>query len=192
MTHATAAIARACKRSRAMAAAMRAIRTNPARNCARKRSIRPPQLPDSNAAPPWLISTARSRHERAPLCLAARNRGGDGAAGGGSYRHNLLCKPPGHERGRRARSHPRQHRLRRFLRPRARRAWPARGRRGGAAVIGRELKHRRSALWLAAILHRISGLALAIFLPFHFLALGLAINGEARLENFLRWTDQPL
>jgi fumarate reductase subunit D len=59
-------------------------------------------------------------------------------------------------------------------------------------VIGRELKHRRSALWLAAILHRISGLALAIFLPFHFLALGLAINGEGRLENFLRWTDQPL
>jgi fumarate reductase subunit D len=47
-------------------------------------------------------------------------------------------------------------------------------------------------LWLAAMLHRISGLALAIFLPFHFLALGLAINGETRLENFLRWTDQPL
>ena len=59
-------------------------------------------------------------------------------------------------------------------------------------MIGRELKHRRSALWLAAILHRISGLALAIFLPFHFLVLGLAINGEGRLENFLRWTDQPL
>jgi fumarate reductase subunit D len=59
-------------------------------------------------------------------------------------------------------------------------------------VIGRELKHRGSALWLAAMLHRISGLALAIFLPFHFLVLGLAINGEARLENFLRWTDQPL
>ena len=59
-------------------------------------------------------------------------------------------------------------------------------------MIGRELKHRRSALWLAAMLHRISGLALAIFLPFHFLVLGLAINGEGRLENFLRWTDQPL
>ena len=59
-------------------------------------------------------------------------------------------------------------------------------------MIGRELKHRGSALWLAAMLHRISGLALAIFLPFHFLVLGLAINGEARLENFLRWTDQPL
>ena len=54
------------------------------------------------------------------------------------------------------------------------------------------LKHRGSTLWLAAMVHRISGLALAIFLPLHFLALGLAIEGEARFENFLRWTDRPL
>ena len=42
------------------------------------------------------------------------------------------------------------------------------------------------------MVHRISGLALAIFLPLHFLALGLAINGAARLDRFLRWSDQPL
>ena len=42
------------------------------------------------------------------------------------------------------------------------------------------------------MVHRISGLALAIFLPLHFLALGLAINGAARLDSFLRWSDQPL
>jgi succinate dehydrogenase subunit D len=54
------------------------------------------------------------------------------------------------------------------------------------------LEHRWSVLWLAALVHRLSGLALAIFLPFHFLALGLAIDGEARLERFLRWSDQPL
>ena len=53
------------------------------------------------------------------------------------------------------------------------------------------LAHRASPLWLAALVHRLSGLARAIFLPFHFLALGLAISGEARLEGFLRWTDQP-
>ena len=47
-------------------------------------------------------------------------------------------------------------------------------------------------LWIAALVHRLSGLALAIFLPLHFLALGLAIDGEARLEGFLRWSDQPL
>jgi fumarate reductase subunit D len=54
------------------------------------------------------------------------------------------------------------------------------------------VKHRGSALWIAAMVHRISGLALAIFLPLHFLALGLALDGEAKLESFLRWTDQPL
>ena len=41
-------------------------------------------------------------------------------------------------------------------------------------------------------MHRLSGLALAAFLPLHFLALGLAIEGEAKLEGFLRWSDQPL
>ncbi len=59
-------------------------------------------------------------------------------------------------------------------------------------MIARQLKHRGSVLWLAAMVHRLSGLALALFLPLHFLALGLAIGGEARLETFLRWSDQPL
>jgi fumarate reductase subunit D len=49
--------------------------------------------------------------------------------------------------------------------------------------------HRANLLWLAALAHRLSGLALAVFLPVHFWALGLAIDGEARLGNFLRWTD---
>jgi fumarate reductase subunit D len=52
--------------------------------------------------------------------------------------------------------------------------------------------HRTNVLWLAFLVHRLSGLALAIFLPFHFLVLGLAISGEAQLDGFLRWTDQPL
>jgi fumarate reductase subunit D len=42
------------------------------------------------------------------------------------------------------------------------------------------------------MVHRISGLALACFLPLHFLALGLAIDGEERLDGFLRWTANPL
>jgi fumarate reductase subunit D len=53
------------------------------------------------------------------------------------------------------------------------------------------LQHRTGVLWIAALVHRLSGLALAIFLPLHFLTLGLAIDG-ARLETFLRWTDAPL
>src|SRR6185503_19881331 len=43
-----------------------------------------------------------------------------------------------------------------------------------------------------ALVHRLSGIALAVFLPLHFWALGQALQGEARLESFLRWTDQPL
>jgi fumarate reductase subunit D len=55
----------------------------------------------------------------------------------------------------------------------------------------RNTGHRRDALWVAAVVHRLSGLALAIFLPLHFLALGLAIEGEARLDGFLKWAEQP-
>jgi fumarate reductase subunit D len=49
---------------------------------------------------------------------------------------------------------------------------------------------RGSTLWIAAMIHRLSGLMLAIFLPFHFLVLSLSIR-EASLESFLRWTDRP-
>jgi len=51
--------------------------------------------------------------------------------------------------------------------------------------------HRRDPLWIAALVHRLSGLALACFLPLHFLTLGLALDAEARLDGFLRWTQQP-
>lgn len=56
----------------------------------------------------------------------------------------------------------------------------------------RTTAHRSYALWIAALIHRLSGIALACFLPLHFLALGLAIEGEARLDGFLAWTDQPV
>ena len=59
-------------------------------------------------------------------------------------------------------------------------------------MIARGKMHRGSVMWIAALVHRLSGLALAIFLPLHFLALALAIKGGAKLESFLRWTDQPL
>jgi fumarate reductase subunit D len=52
--------------------------------------------------------------------------------------------------------------------------------------------HRRNALWMAALVHRLSGLVLACFLPLHFLALGLAIDGEARLDGFLKWATNPV
>jgi fumarate reductase subunit D len=59
-------------------------------------------------------------------------------------------------------------------------------------VRASRLQPRGEALWIAALVHRLSGLALAIFLPLHFLTLGLAIAGEAPLDAFLRWTEAPL
>ena len=44
----------------------------------------------------------------------------------------------------------------------------------------------------AALVHRVSGVALALFLPIHFWALAHALEGEAKLDGFLRWTDAPL
>ena len=52
-------------------------------------------------------------------------------------------------------------------------------------------RRNHPAYW-AFIVHRISGVALALFLPIHFLALGTAIRGEAALGEFLRWSEQPL
>ena len=46
--------------------------------------------------------------------------------------------------------------------------------------------------FIAALLHRLSGIALAIFLPLHFLALASALNGANALDSFLALTRQPL
>jgi len=45
---------------------------------------------------------------------------------------------------------------------------------------------------LAALLHRLSGLALAIFLPLHFLALATVLNGADALDSFLSLTRDPV
>ncbi len=49
--------------------------------------------------------------------------------------------------------------------------------------------HRSHPLWFAFILHRISGVALALFLPVHFWVLSLALTSPERLDEFLHWTD---
>src|SRR5258708_9201598 len=56
----------------------------------------------------------------------------------------------------------------------------------------RPRSYRRNALWVAAMVHRISGIGLAVFLPFHFLVLGLSLQGAGKLDGFLRWADLPL
>ena len=44
---------------------------------------------------------------------------------------------------------------------------------------------------VGVLLHRVSGLLLALFLPLHFWALGTALSGPAALEQFLRFADAP-
>lgn len=51
---------------------------------------------------------------------------------------------------------------------------------------------RRRPAYIAFLVHRLSGLALALFLPVHFWALSQALRADAELEGFLRWTDNPL
>ena len=48
-----------------------------------------------------------------------------------------------------------------------------------------------SAYW-AFLVHRLSGLMLALFLPVHFLALAQALNGPAALDAVLAWRHGPL
>ena len=44
----------------------------------------------------------------------------------------------------------------------------------------------------AALVHRVSGILLVLFLPGHFIALGSALQGAAAFDEFLAWTQQPL
>lgn len=46
--------------------------------------------------------------------------------------------------------------------------------------------------FLAAVLHRLAGLALAIFLPIHFVALGTALQGANAFDSFFQATNTPL
>lgn len=60
------------------------------------------------------------------------------------------------------------------------------------AVRRNDFRARSHPAWWAFLVHRLSGIALAAFLPLHFWALGQALHGEAALDAFLRWTEQPL
>lgn len=55
-----------------------------------------------------------------------------------------------------------------------------------------DLRSRNHPAFWAFAVHRVSGVLLTLFLPLHFWALGQALSGEAALDGFLRWTEQPL
>lgn len=50
---------------------------------------------------------------------------------------------------------------------------------------------RGHAGFAAFVIHRLSGLVLALFLPLHFLALGLALDGARALDGFLTFATLP-
>jgi fumarate reductase subunit D len=52
--------------------------------------------------------------------------------------------------------------------------------------------YRNHPLWLAFLLHRLSGLGLALFLPAHFYVLGLALTSPEKLDGFLHWSESPV
>ena len=53
----------------------------------------------------------------------------------------------------------------------------------------RAITSRAHPLWLAYILHRVSGVGLALFLPLHFWVLAMAMTDPARLDGFLHLTE---
>jgi fumarate reductase subunit D len=58
----------------------------------------------------------------------------------------------------------------------------------GHALGVRRIRLKNESSYWMAIVHRVSGIALALFLPFHFWALSNALQ----LDAFLDWTRQPL
>jgi fumarate reductase subunit D len=58
--------------------------------------------------------------------------------------------------------------------------------------MSRDWRARNHPAYWAFLVHRLSGLALALFLPAHFLMLGQALRGETGFDSALRWTEAPL
>ncbi len=48
---------------------------------------------------------------------------------------------------------------------------------------------RAHPLWVAYIVHRLSGVALALFLPLHFWVLAMAVSAPQKLDGFLQLTE---
>ena len=63
-----------------------------------------------------------------------------------------------------------------------------------AALAGSRRNDARArghpAYW-AFVVHRVSGIALTLFLPLHFFALSQALANPARMNAFLEWTRHP-
>ena len=54
-----------------------------------------------------------------------------------------------------------------------------------------DLRARGHAGYVAFVVHRVSGIVLALFLPAHFFVLSRALAAPAALDGFLEWTREP-
>ena len=59
-------------------------------------------------------------------------------------------------------------------------------------MLANDYRARMHASYWAFVVHRASGIALALFLPVHFYALSGAIDGADVLDKFFKATDTPL
>lgn len=59
------------------------------------------------------------------------------------------------------------------------------------AIRRNDARARGHAGFWAFVVHRVSGLALALFLPVHFFVLSRALTDPAGLDGFLNWTRLP-
>lgn len=53
-------------------------------------------------------------------------------------------------------------------------------------------RHQSHALWFAFLLHRLSGVALGLFLPLHFWILSYALTAPETLDGFLHWSERGI
>ena len=60
------------------------------------------------------------------------------------------------------------------------------------AVRRNDARARGHSAYWAFVVHRVSGIALTLFLPVHFFALSQALARPAALNDFLAWTRQPV
>ena len=59
------------------------------------------------------------------------------------------------------------------------------------AVRRNDARARGHAGYVAFVVHRVSGIVLALFLPAHFFVLSRALSAPAALDGFLEWTREP-
>lgn len=54
------------------------------------------------------------------------------------------------------------------------------------------VRHRNQANYWAFIVHRVSGVILAMFIPLHFQVLNIAVRDAKSFDGFTAWAEAPL